>query len=92
MSNKKIYQSDEAAQVIAEKLSPTKNDVIHVRMPGDLDYDQMSLFAEQFQGIAAETGCCIIFTTDRVDIEVFNETEMNEQGWFRLHDGNPVKH
>lgn len=89
---KKIYQSNEAARVAMMKFSPTNKDVIVVRTPDNLDYRQMALFAEQFRPVAQETGCCIMFTTDGADVELFNEAEMNEHGWFRLHDGKPVKH
>lgn len=89
---KKIYQPNEAARVAMQKFSPTKNDVLVVRTPDNLDYKQMALFAEQFRAVAQETGCIIMFTTDGADIELFKEDEMNELGWFRLHDGKPVSH
>lgn len=89
---RKIYQPNESARVAVQKFSPTKNDVLVVRTPDNLDYKQMALLAEQWRPIAQETGCIIMFTTDGADIELFNEKEMNELGWFRLHDGNPGKH
>jgi len=91
MSEKKIYDPNESARIAVQKLSPGPKDVVLIRTPADLDYRQMALLAEQFRPICEQTGCAIMFTTDGADVEMFNESEMNEMGWFKLHAGNPMK-
>jgi hypothetical protein len=51
----------------------------------------MALFAEQFRPVCEATGCALMFTTDSIDVEMFDEKAMNELGWFKLHEGNPMK-
>ncbi len=92
MSDKrKIYGPNESARVAFSKLSPTKNDIVLVRTPDDLDYRQMALLAEQFRPLCESTGCALMFTTDGTDVEMFKEAEMNELGWFKLHEGRKMK-
>lgn len=88
---KKIYQAGEAARVAMQTFSPTKNDVLVIHTPVNLDYEQMALFAEQFRMIAESTGCVVMFTTDGAEIKLLSEADMNASGWFRLHDGKIMK-
>lgn len=88
---KKVYDPGEAARIAVSKLSPGPKDIVLIRTPDNLDYRQMALLAEQFRPVCEQTGCAIMFTTDGTDVEMFKEKEMNELGWFRLHDGNPMK-
>lgn len=88
---RKIYEPGESAQLAMQKLSPTEKDIILIRTPDNLDYRQLALLAEQFRPIAESTGCAIMFTTDGADVEMFDEKAMNELGWFKLHEGRPMK-
>ena len=88
---RKVYGPNEAARVAMSKLSPTAKDIVLIRTPDNLDYRQMALLAEQFRPMCEQTGCAIMFTTDGTDVEMFNEKEMNELGWFKLHEGRKMK-
>lgn len=90
MSDRKVYDAGEGAQIAFQKLSPKQGDVILVRMPDDVAYEQMYAVAQMLTPLKEKFGCDVVMTTDAIDVEMFTENAMNELGWYRLKEATDL--
>lgn len=79
MSDERIY---DRAQIAFQKLSPQPNDILVIKFPDDIVHEQMAAFAQGIQQHVPDD-VIVLCTRAGMSIDLFNEEQMNQLGWYR---------
>lgn len=79
MDDTKIYSK---AQLAFQKLEPSPGDVIVIKFPDDMAWEQMNLFGQGLKQHIAR-GVTVLCTYSGIEVEKFNEFQMKRFGWVR---------
>ena len=71
-----------------DKLSPKSGDIITVKFPRDMCYQEMQAILGYLSEISEEIGCPIVGVIHGITLDITPEKEMNKFGWYKKTKNN----